>query len=154
MSDQGSKMEAQIIVEKENPEGQVKSADQPDDIAELRSQLNAKVEEAKSNYDRYVRQVAELDNFKKRSLREREENARYANETLVRDLLPVIDNLERAIAHAVGGGNGKPLVEGVDMVLKGFLDTLSKHGVQPVAAVGLTFDPAHHEALAQVESTE
>ena len=64
MSDQGSKMEAQIIVEKENPEGQVKSADQPDDIAELRSQLNAKVEEAKSNYDRYVRQVAELDNFK------------------------------------------------------------------------------------------
>ena len=154
MSDQGSKMEAQIIVEQENPEGQVKSPDQPDEIAELRSQLNAKVEEAKSNYDRYVRQVAELDNFKKRSLREREENARYANETLVRDLLPVIDNLERAIAHAVGGGNGKPLVEGVDMVLKGFLDTLSKHGVQPVAAVGLTFDPAHHEALAQVESTE
>ena len=154
MSDQGSKMEAQIIVEQENPEGQVKSPDQPDEIAELRSQLNAKVEEAKSNYDRYVRQVAELDNFKKRSLREREENARYANETLVRDLLPVIDNLERAIAHAVGGGNGKPLVEGVDMVLKGFLDTLSKHGVQPVAAVGLIFDPAHHEALAQVESTE
>jgi molecular chaperone GrpE len=95
-----------------------------------------------------------MDNFKKRTARDRDESVRYANETLVKDLLPVIDNLERAIGHASSTGNGKLLVEGVDMVLKGFLDTLAKHGVQPVAAVGLVFDPTQHEALAQVESAE
>jgi len=129
-------------------------ADRDGEIAELRLRLNAKEEEAKNNYDRYIRQVAEMDNFKKRTARDREESVRYANETLVKDLLPVIDNLERAIGHASSSGNGKLLVEGVDMVLKGFLDTLAKHGVQPVTAVGSVFDPAHHEALAQVESAE
>ena len=155
MSDENSKPEAPSDADQANPEvDQQKVADHEGEITELRLQLNAKDEEAKNNYDRYVRQVAELDNFKKRSAREREESARYANETLVKDLLPVIDNLERAIAHASSGGNGKPLVEGVDMVLKGFLDALAKHGVQPVAAVGLAFDPAQHEALAQVESAQ
>ena len=89
-----------------------------------------KKKKRKTNYDRYIRQVAEMENFKKRTTRDREESVRYANETLVKDLLPVIDNLERAIGHAASGGNGKLLVEGVDMVLKGFLDTLAKHGVQ------------------------
>lgn len=155
MSDENSKPEAQTDADQALPEVvQDKVTDQEDEIAELRLKLNAKEEEAKNNYDRYVRQVAELDNFKKRSAREREEAARYANENFVRDLLPVIDNLERAITHASSGGNGKPLIEGVDMVLKGFLDILSKHGVQPVPAVGLAFDPAQHEALAQVESAE
>ena len=155
MADEMSKPEEQTDTNEENPEvDQEIVADREGAIAELRLQLNAKEEEAKNNYDRYIRQVAELDNFKKRTARDREESARYANETLVKDLLPVIDNLERAIAHASSGGNGKPLVEGVDMVLKGFLDTLAKHGVQPVAAVGLAFDPAQHEALAQVECAE
>ena len=127
-------------------------SDRDGNIAELRLQLNAKEEEVKANYDRYIRQVAEMENFKKRTARDREESVRYANETLVKDLLPVIDNLERAIGHAGSSDNGKLLVEGVDMVLKGFLDTLARHGVRPVAAVGLTFDPTQHEALAQVES--
>jgi molecular chaperone GrpE len=153
MSDENRKPEAQTDVDQAIAELVKDNILEPEgEIAELRLKLTAKEEEAKNNYDRYIRQVAELDNFKKRSAREREENARYANESLVRDLLPVIDNLERAIIHASSGDNGKPLIEGVDMVLKGFLDTLSKHGVQPVAAVGLAFDPAQHEALAQVES--
>lgn len=121
-------------------------------LMELRQQLNAKEEEAKNNYDRYVRQVAELDNFKKRSAREREESTRYGNEALIKELLPVLDNLERAIAHAAGGGNGKPLVEGVEMVLKGFLDALARFGVSQVVAEGQPFDPAQHEAMAQVEN--
>ena len=139
-ADQGVRQDQEIV------------ADRNGDIAELRLQLTAKEEEVKTNYDRYIRQVAEMENFKKRTTRDREESVRYANETLVKDLLPVIDNLERAIGHAASGDNGKLLVEGVDMVLKGFLDTLAKHGVRPVAAVGLAFDPAQHEALAQVES--
>ena len=118
----------------------------------LRQQLAEKELEAKTNYDRFVRQAAELDNFKKRSSRDREESIRSANESLIKDLLPVVDNLERAVAHASGGGNGKPIVEGVELVLKGLLDVLAKYGVAQISAVGQPFDPTKHEAIAQVES--
>ena len=128
------------------------SASQDSEVKKLRQELGAKCEEVKVNYDRFVRQVAELENFKKRATREKDEAVRFANESLVRDLLPVIDNLERAVAHAQGGGNGKPLVEGVEMVLKGLLDVLAKHGVAQILAVGQPFDPEKHEAMAQVES--
>lgn len=121
-------------------------------IADLRKQLEAKELEAKNSYERYLRQAAELDNFKKRTARERDEAIRFANEALIKDLLPVVDNLERAVAHASGGGNGKPLVEGVEMVLKGLLDVLMKHGVVQITALGQLFDPSKHEAMAQVES--
>jgi molecular chaperone GrpE len=122
------------------------------ELDNLRQELAAKELEAKNNYERFLRQVAELDNVKKRSAREREEISRFANEALIKDLLPVVDNLERALAHASGGGNGKPLVEGVEMVLKGLLDVLSKHGVAQISAIGEPFDPSKHEAMAQVES--
>jgi molecular chaperone GrpE len=122
------------------------------ELAQVREQLEAKEKEAQANYDRYVRQVAELENFKKRTAREKDETIRFANEALLRDILPVLDNLERAVAHAQGGGNGKPLVEGVEMVLKGLIDVLAKHGLTAISAVGQQFDPARHEAMAQVET--
>ena len=125
-----------------------------DELASLREQLALKTQEAKDNYDRYVRQIAETENFKKRTVRERDDAIRFANEMLLKDLLPVIDNLERAIAHATGGENGKPLVEGVEMVLKGFFDVVNKFGVTQIAAVGQPFDPTKHEAIAQVESDQ
>jgi len=121
------------------------------EVAKLRQELEAKEKAANENYDRYLRQVAELDNFKRRTSREREEAIRFANEALVRDLLPVVDNLERAVAHSKGS-NGKPLIEGVEMVLRGVFDVLAKHGVVQVTAVGEPFDPGKHEAMAQVES--
>ncbi|OGQ55495.1 MAG: nucleotide exchange factor GrpE [Deltaproteobacteria bacterium RIFCSPLOWO2_02_56_12] len=124
------------------------------ELEKLRGQLEAKEMEAKGNYDRFLRQVAELENFKKRMTREKGETIRYANENIIRDLLPVLDNLERAVGHAKGGGNGKPLLEGVEMVLKGFLDVLNKHGVTQISAKGELFDPERHEAIAQVESEE
>ena len=130
------------------------SASPDSEVKRLRQELEAKSEEAKNNYDRFVRQAAELENFKKRAAREKEDAVRFANESLVKDLLPVIDNLERAVAHAQGGGNGKPLVEGVEMVLKGLLDVLGKHGVAQISAVGQPFDPGKHEAMAQVETEE
>jgi len=122
------------------------------ELDKLREELAAKEAEAKNNYDRFLRQVAELDNIKKRATRDREEISRFANEALIKDLLPVVDNLERAVAHASGGGNGKPLVEGVEMVLKGLLDVLAKFGVTQISAVGEPFDPSKHEAMAQVET--
>ena len=132
----------------------VADADDSNELVRLRQQLAEKTQEAKENYDRYVRQIAETENFKKRNVRERDDAIRFANEILIRDLLPVIDNLERAIAHAADGKNGKPLVEGVEMVLKGFLDVLNKYGVSQIVAVGQPFDPSKHEAIAQVSSQE
>ena len=118
-------------------------SERQDELAETRDKLQAKEKESEENYARYLRQVAEVDNFKKRVSREKEDAIRYANENLIKDILPVIDNLERAIAHAQGGGNGKPLVEGVEMVLRGLLDVFSKHGVVQVPAVGAVFDPGN-----------
>jgi len=120
----------------------------------LHQQLELKEREVKENYDRFLRQTAELENFKKRAAREKAEAVRYANESVIRDLLPVIDNLERAVEHAQEGGNGKPLVEGVGMVLKGFLDVLARHGVTLISAKGQSFDPEKHEAIAQIETDQ
>jgi len=149
MSDQ-DKREA---INAEPPSVEESAADRSE-LEVLRQQVEIKEQEAKSAYDRLLRQAAELENFKKRTVRDREESVRFANEALVKDLLPIIDNLERAVAHAQGGGNGKPLVEGVEMVLKGLLDVLNKYGVTPIEAVGQAFDPVKHEAMAQVESAE
>jgi molecular chaperone GrpE len=128
------------------------AADQAAELAQLRQQLELKEKEAQANYDRYLRQVAELENYKKRAARDKEEMARFANEALIRDLIPIVDNLERAVAHAQGGGNGKPLVEGVEMVLKGLIDVLAKHGLVAISAAGQPFDPGIHEAMLQIES--
>ena len=110
--------------------------------------------EARQSHDRWLRERADLENLKKRLERERAETVKFASERVFRDLLPVVDNLERAVAHARGGGNGQPLVDGVELVLKGLLDVLERHGVKRIDTQGARFDPAHHEAMAHVESGE
>jgi molecular chaperone GrpE len=123
-------------------------------IRELEEEVARWESEAKANYDRFMRERAELENFKRRTAREKEEAVRYANEELVRDLLPVIDNLERALEHANTGGNGQPLLEGVNLVLGGLLEILGRYGVACVPALGEQFDPSRHEAMEQVETDE
>jgi len=125
-----------------------------DEKAALLAKLQEKEAEAKANYDLFLRERADLENFKRRMQREQAESLRFANEPLIRDLLPVLDNLERAVGHAQGGGNGQPLVEGVALVVRSLLDALEKHGVTRVTAKGEPFDPTRHEAMAQAESTE
>jgi molecular chaperone GrpE len=123
-------------------------------IARLEQELAAKSAEVRQNHDRYLRERAELENFKKRMQKERAEAVRFASEQLIRDLLPVIDNLERAIEHADSGGNGQPLVEGVRLVWKSALDVLERHGVSRVEAAGRPFDPTQHEAIVQVPDSD
>jgi len=129
-------------------EGALETAEQ--EVERLRRELAEKTAEANRNWDQYLRERAEVENFKKRMQREKSEALRFAIEPLAKDLLPVIDNLERAVDHAAAGGNGQPLIEGVKLVLKDALDVLERHGVLRVDASGRTFDPSRHEAVVQV----
>src|SRR5215831_1443201 len=127
----------------------------PDDrIEELEAELAAAREEARQANERWLRERADGENLKKRVARERGDAVRFGTESLVRDLLPVVDNLERAVQAAQGGGNGAPLVEGVSLVLKALTDVLARHGVTRLESKGTRFDPTHHEAVAHVESAE
>jgi molecular chaperone GrpE len=110
--------------------------------------------EVASLKDRALREQAELENFKKRAMRDKTEALRWANEGLLRALLPVIDNLQRAVDHARASREVDALVEGVELVLRSFLDALERHGVKPVDAHGNQFDPSRHEAIGHIESTE
>ena len=121
-------------------------------IAELEAALAAAREETRVAHDRWVRERADLENLRKRRTRERQDAVRYGNETIVRELLPVVDNLERALRAADASGDARGLVEGVDLVLKALLDALARHGVERLKAHGAPFDPSHHEAVAHVES--
>ncbi len=127
--------------------------DTPDELARIRTQLVAQEALAKENYDLLLRERAELENFKRRMQREKSESLRFASEPLLRDILLVIDNLERAVAHAKGNEGSQALVEGVELVLRSLLDTIGRHGVSRVKAKGEAFDPSQHEAVAQVENT-
>ena len=110
--------------------------------------------ELSETQERVLRTAADAENFKKRLQREKEEQTRYANESLMRELLPVIDNLERALEHSEAGADQGGLLEGLNMTLKGFLDTLTRFGCTPVEAAGKPFDPNFHEAVSQEESAD
>ena len=111
-------------------------------------------DELSETRERVLRTAADAENFKKRLQREKEEQTRYANESLMRELLPVIDNLERALEHSEAGADQGGLLEGLNMTLKGFLDTLTRFGCTPVEAAGKPFDPNFHEAVSQEESAD
>lgn len=117
-----------------------------------RDELTSLRQEAEKFQDLYVRERADLENFKRRTQRERADTLRFAVEPMARDLLIVVDNLERALAHTQGGDPA--LVEGVKLVYKSLLEVLERHAVQRIDASGAIFDPNRHEAIAQVESPD
>lgn len=104
--------------------------------------------------DQLLRTMADFDNYRKRSRRETQDAEKRAKEDVIRDLLPVFDNFERAAQHAESAADVKSLAEGVAMVMRIFLDTLSKLGVERIVASGTPFDPALHEAVQQIETEE
>ncbi|MFP4159912.1 MAG: nucleotide exchange factor GrpE [Desulfobacterales bacterium] len=123
---------------------------------QLRDELSSAKKEAAETYDRLLRLSAEFENYKKRVQRQMEDNKKYANEELIKDLLSVVDNLERALSAA---GEKKTdtdvsMAEGIEMTLNEILKILKKHDVTPVEAMGKPFDPAYHEALMQEETDE
>jgi molecular chaperone GrpE len=124
-----------------------------EEIQRLRDALETKTREVEAQQDRYLRTVAEFDNVRKRSAREREEYTRYANESLLRDILPVLDNLDRAL-QAARTEPTTSLTTGVELIQRELLRVLEKFGVTPFTSVGQPFDPERHEAIARVQSPD
>ena len=109
-------------------------------------------EELQIYQDKYMRLAAEFENYKKRAQRDQSDSIRYANESLLKNLLSTIDNLERAIQSGKDAGTTGPLLEGIELTHKQILETVGKLGVRQVSSAGGVFDPNIHQAVAQVES--
>jgi molecular chaperone GrpE len=163
------------IVQKEKPEEQIEKesqaelevhSDQKDEKedevkkdvplekmtkADLFEKIKEVQEKAEENYDLYIRSQAENDNMKKRFQKEKADLARYSNESLIKQLLSVADNLEKAISHSNDEKSIAALREGIELTLKGFIDILERAGLQAVKAGGESFDPNFHEAVAGME---
>lgn len=125
----------------------------PEGVQSLEEQLAAKEKEAKENWDRFLRERADLENYRKRVGREKEELLNYGNKSLLEEILPVIDNLERALVHASKESHGA-IVEGIRMTHSMLLAALKKFNVTPIEAVGTPFDSAFHQAMAQVPTDQ
>jgi molecular chaperone GrpE len=104
--------------------------------------------------DRMLRAVAEADNVRRRTQRDAEDRVRYANETLLRELIPILDNFDRALASARGAAGGESVLAGVELIQRELLRVLERAGVTRYSAVGQPFDPTRHEAIARVVSVD
>ena len=131
------------------------------EVEELRGQLELSLakgrelmEQLKDTHEKMLRAMADLENFKKRAQKEREEVQRFGVERLLKDFLPVVDNLDRAIDHAQASVDLESFRQGVQMTRKLFEDALAKHGIKSFSARGKPFDPHFHEAMQQLESSD
>lgn len=129
---------------------------QAEELEKTRKALEDSKKQAEEAADRLLRAYADLENAKKRLARDKEDFLRFANEKLMRELLPILDNFDRALIHAEPGleDSAASLKEGIVLMRKQFADFLSRHGVKRVEALGKKFDPNLHEALGHVESAE
>jgi molecular chaperone GrpE len=142
----------------------IHESDMPTDDAEARNEVPESVvpmdtpadvqAQVAELQDQLLRSQAELENFRRRSQRDAGEARKYQSLTLVRDLLPSVDNLQRAIQAAEQSGDVGNLLEGIRMVSHQLAETLKGHAAQPIAAEGEAFDPNLHEALSQVPSAD
>lgn len=124
-----------------------------DRVKSLEEALAQKEAEAAANWDKFVRERADLENLRKRMQREKEDLLKYGNESLLLEILPVIDNMERALAHT-NEDSLASVIEGVNLTLTMLVSVLKKFGVTPIEARGKMFDPAYHQAMTQAESAD
>jgi len=119
---------------------------------ELEARIAALEKDKKENWDRYLRTAADLENLRKRQKREMDDARLESKGRVLKEMLPVVDNLERAIEHATAQAGTNPIIEGVQLVLRQFLTAFERLDVTPVEAAGQPFDPNLHEAISQQES--
>jgi molecular chaperone GrpE len=121
---------------------------------QLTAELNKLKEEKEELHDQLLRKIAEFDNYRKRTEREYLDRVLNANERLISNLLPVIDDMERSLAHARENKDYKSLIEGSELIYKKLRSLLEKEGLEPLESVGQEFDPDKHDALMQMESED
>jgi molecular chaperone GrpE len=121
-------------------------------VSELQLALAAKAEEVTGLNDKYLRLAAEFDNYKRLAQRDQRDQIRFGNEHLLKELLPVVDNLERAIKSSREGAGSDVLIQGVDLTLKQLTGALTRFYVVPVETIGRPFDPATHQSVTSVAS--
>ena len=144
------KLEAESVVEEEPAKEE--EAKELSPLEQLEEQIRLKDEEILKQKDTFLREKAELENFKKRLTKEKEDFVQFANERLLKELLQIEDNLERAMAAP--NATLESLKEGVEMIQKQFKDFLKNQKVEAIEALGKPFDPNLHEVLNQQESEE
>jgi len=134
-------------------EGETDSAEKS--LKEMEAKLETMEKEAKETYDRLLRVSADFENYKKRASREMEEFRKYANQALLKEMLPVIDNLELAINSSNDGEKAdQSLIEGLNLTLNEILKVFEKFHVKPIEARGKTFDPTFHDAVMREETDD
>ncbi|WML32322.1 nucleotide exchange factor GrpE [Neobacillus sp. OS1-32] len=138
-------LEETEAVEKNTAE-EANPAEQLEKLQKEIEQLNSKLEEANN---RYLRLQADFDNFRRRTRLDQEASEKYRAQSIVTDLLSVLDNFERALQIEVDNEQTKSLLQGMDMIYRGLLDALKKEGVEPIEAIGKEFDPHMHHAVMQ-----
>lgn len=122
------------------------------ELQSLKTEHESSLTSLAEGEDKHLRLQAEFDNFRRRTLKEKQDTFKYGHQNFVKDLLATVDNLERAVAHGEGNHDGdfQSLLQGVELVQRELLGALAKHGVEPIRAEGAIFDPAMHEAMAQI----
>lgn len=126
-----------------------------DSLTRLANEIEIARAEASNNWDLYLRERADLENARKRHQRDKEDALRFANDRLLKEIIPVLDNLERAVAHAEqSGDSNQGLLEGVNMTINQFRKVLEDFGAKVISTAGVDFDPNLHQAMGQVESAE
>jgi len=142
------------VSEKSNA-GKEKKDAAGDPLKESQAELEIAKQEAKEAYDRFLRVSAEFENYKKRSAREMGDFRKYANQSLIKEMLAVVDNLERALNSSNGiSSNDKCMADGVSLTLKEILKVFEKFNVKPIEAIGQPFDPTFHQAMMQEETDD
>lgn len=143
----------------ERAEGPAGESGVPREIQQLRaaleeSQARARTtqERLKDEHERLLRTAAEFENYKKRAVKEKEDARKFGNESMLKEFLPVADNLDRAMEAAASATDPKQIIDGVKLVQKLFESVLAKFGVSSFSALGQPFDPSVHEALMQADS--
>jgi molecular chaperone GrpE len=146
--------EEKSLAQSEKAKEPAEKKKEPTPLESLQDQLAAKTREASENFDKWLRLRAEFENYKKRMQKEKADLMRFGNESLLKSILPILDNLERAINHGKDLKENTSLLEGVELTLKQFLSTLERFGVKPMPAMGEVFDPEKHEAISYQESDQ
>ena len=157
--DEAQKVSEEVSASAEATEEGDDSVDEETEVSDREPTVEERAADAESKYkemqDRYLRLNAEFDNYKKRMMRENSDRLKYFNMELIKELLPSVDNLERAISHA-GDENSdlENMIEGLQMVYKGMQEAFGKFGVSEIESMGKEFDPNCHQAVGMIESQE